>query len=293
MTDPDALDDKLISGRVVASEVESGAAAQCAALQEQGVQPVLAIVHAGDHADAASYRKAIAARAKRVGVQLRTLPVHEAEAAHVLPAVLETLNNDPGVHGVLVQNPLPAALRQLAGHLLAADKDVEGLTAGNLGRLALDEPAVLPTTPAAILALIAHRVPNLLGRRVVIVNRSATIGRPLAQILLSKRATVTVCSSATVDLPGEARRAEILVVAIGKARAIGPEYVGQGAVVIDVGINADPSGSGVCGDVDTEAVLPLVGAITPVPGGVGPVTSAMLVANVVLLAQRQQGRHPA
>jgi methylenetetrahydrofolate dehydrogenase (NADP+)/methenyltetrahydrofolate cyclohydrolase len=200
---------------------------------------------------------------------------------------LSRLNNDPAVHAILVQNPLPASFRHAIGGALSIDKDVEGLSPANLGKLIFDQPAVTPCTPGAIVALIESRVPSLIGTRVVIINRSATVGRPLSQLLLNRRATVTVCSTATVDLPREARRAEILVVAIGKPRAVGTDYIGDGAVVIDVGINADPSGQGICGDVDTEAVLERVSAITPVPGGVGPVTTAVLLANVVHVARQQ------
>ncbi|HVA91651.1 MAG TPA: bifunctional 5,10-methylenetetrahydrofolate dehydrogenase/5,10-methenyltetrahydrofolate cyclohydrolase [Chloroflexota bacterium] len=280
------LEDLLISGRAVAEEIDAASAASVMALQARAILPTLAVVHCGDHPDAARYRRATAQSAKRAGVTLHTIAIGEDNPAAALRDVLAQLNNDPSVHGVMVQNPLPFSLRQLVGNLLSADKDVEGLTALNLGRLALDEPAVVPCTPAAVLALIEHQVPNVHGKRVVVVNGSTTIGRPLCQILLARQATVTVCGIATADLPAETRRAEILVVAIGQPRAIGADYVGDGALVIDVGINIDPNGNGVCGDVDTDAVLDKVSGITPVPGGVGPVTTAMLIANTVLLAER-------
>jgi len=285
MTEPQ-VEDRLISGRAVARKIEAGAAAGAALLRARGIEPTLAVVHLGNHADAASYRRAIDQSARRAGIDLRTIPVPIDDAQQGLLEVLTCLNNDPSVHGVLLQNPMPFALRQLTGKQLSADKDVEGQTALNLGRLALDEPAVVPCTPAAVLALIEDRLPDVRGRRVVVVNGSTTIGRPLAQILIAREATVTVCGIATADLAEETRRAEILVVAIGQARAIGAEHVAEGALVIDVGINEDPSGSGMCGDVDTAAVLGVVAGVTPVPGGVGPVTTAMLMANTVLLAER-------
>jgi methylenetetrahydrofolate dehydrogenase (NADP+)/methenyltetrahydrofolate cyclohydrolase len=207
-----------------------------------------------------------------------------------LREIIISLNEDPAIHAILVQNPLPLTQRRLVGQILTPNKDVEGLTATHLGWLMLDEAPVPPCTPAAILALIESRTPDLAGRRVVIVNNSATIGRPLSQLLLNRRATVTVCSDTTIDLPSETRRAEILVVAIGQPRAIGAAHVGDGALVIDVGINPDPDGKGVCGDVDTEAVLPLVQAVTPVPGGVGPVTTAVLLENTAKLARHYGGR---
>jgi methylenetetrahydrofolate dehydrogenase (NADP+) / methenyltetrahydrofolate cyclohydrolase len=198
------------------------------------------------------------------------------------------LQSDDLIHAILVQNPLPAAIRHAVGGVLSPRKDVEGMNATNLGKLMLDEPSITPCTPGAIVEMILSRVPSLVGKRVVIINRSATIGRPLSQMLLNERATVVICSSKTVDLAAEARRAEVLVVAIGKARAIGSEFIGDGAVVIDVGINPDPSGSGICGDVDTEAALLHAAAISPVPGGVGPVTASVLIANVVALVRMRQ-----
>ncbi len=285
MTDSGA-DYRLISGRAVARKIEAGAAVSAAALRARGIEPTLAVVHLGNHADAASYRRAIEQSARRAGIGLRTIPVPLENAQQDVLQLLHGLNNDPAVHGVLLQNPMPFALRQLTGKHLCADKDVEGQTALNLGRLALDEPAVVPCTPAAVLALIEDRLPDVRGRKVVVVNGSTTIGRPLAQILIAREATVTVCGIATADLVEETRRAEILVVAIGRARAIGADHVGEGALVIDVGINEDPEDGGMCGDVDTAAVMDKVSGVTPVPGGVGPVTTAMLMANTVLLAER-------
>ena len=280
------MEERLISGRAVAEGIYASSAASVLALQARGIQPTLAIIHGGNHQDAASYRRAAGQSAKRAGLAIRTTELGAEDQASELRAVLERLNVDPSVHGVMVQNPLPFPLRQLVGNLLSADKDVEGLTALNLGRLALDEPSVVPCTPAAVLALIEHRIPDPRGRHVVVVNASTSLGRPLCQILLARQATVTVCGIATTDLRAETRRAEILVVAIGQAWAIGADHVGDGALVIDVGINPDPTGNGIRGDVDTAAVLSKVSGVTTVPGGVGPVTTAMLIANTVLLAER-------
>ncbi len=294
MQDSATRDERLILGRAVAADIERRAATASEALQARGVQPTLAVVYRGDHSDAASYRKMIRQRAGRTGVTVRDVALQGDASQDEVIAVLERLDGDRAVHGVLVQNPLPAAIRREVARTLSPAKDVEGLSAGNLGKLILDEPCVTPCTPGAIVALIESRVPSLLGKRVVIVNRSATIGRPLSQLLLNRRATVTVCSTATVDLAGESRRAEVLVVAIGKARAVGADYIGNGAVVIDVGINPDPRGDGICGDVDTDAALTRASAITPVPGGVGPVTTAVLIENVVELARIQSvSRAPA
>ncbi len=278
---------KLIYGKDVAADIERRTIADRAPLDRAGVVPCLAVVHVGEHDDAASYRRIISRQAKRVGVSVSDVGLRADASREDLLARLAQLNIDPSVHAILVQNPLSAAFRQAIGGALALDKDVEGLSPENLGKLLFAQPAVTPCTPGAIMALIESRITSLKGKRAVVINRSATVGRPLSQLLLNRHATVTVCSSATVDLPLEARRAEILVVAIGRPRAVGPDYIGEGALVVDVGINADPSGNGICGDVDTEAVLDRVSAITPVPGGVGPVTTAVLLANVVYVAGLQ------
>jgi methylenetetrahydrofolate dehydrogenase (NADP+)/methenyltetrahydrofolate cyclohydrolase len=283
-------DERLILGREVAAEIERRAKMERDDLVALGVQPTLAVLYRGEHGDAASYRKMIKQRALRVGIDVREVALAVDASQDELIDVLQLQDADESVHAILVQNPIPAAMRRAVSEALSPEKDAEGLDATNLGRLMLDEPGATPPTPGAILALIDSRVESLAGKRVTIINRSATVGRPLSQLLLSRRATVTVCSSATVDLPGESRRADILVVAIGKARAIGADYIGEGAVVIDVGINADPSGRGVCGDVDTEAALTRASAITPVPGGVGPVTTAVLIENVLALARLQRAR---
>ncbi|MDB5057464.1 MAG: Methylenetetrahydrofolate dehydrogenase/methenyltetrahydrofolate cyclohydrolase [Chloroflexi bacterium] len=294
MQDTKTRDERLILGREVAATIERRAATKRDELVSIGVQPTLAVLYRGEHGDATSYRKMIKQRAGRIGIDVREVGLDGEAPQDELIDTLRQLDADQSVHAVLVQNPIPAHMRHAVGQALSPEKDVEGLNATNLGKLMLDEPSVMPSTPGAILALIESRLDTLVGKRVTIINRSATVGRPLSQILLSKRATVTVCSTATVDLPGEARRAEVLVVAIGKPRAIGAEYIGDGAVVIDVGINADPSGQGICGDVDTEAALTKASAITPVPGGVGPVTTAVLLENVLALAQMQQvSRAPA
>ena len=270
----------------MARKIEVGAAAGAAILQARGIQPTLAIVHLGDHPDAASYRRAIDQSARRAGISLRTIAVSRGRGwARLASGDYPFERRSSGSRRNSAKPDLPFAFRQMIGNQLSADKDVEGLTALNLGRLALDEPAVVPCTPAAILALIEDRLPDVRGRRVVVVKEAPQLGDRSAQILIAREATVIVCGIATADLGAETRRAEIAVVAIGRPRALGPEHVGDGALVIDVGINEDPDGNGVCGDVDTMAVLAKVAGITPVPGGVGPVTTAMLMANTVLLAR--------
>ena len=253
-------------------------------LDVAGIVPALALVHLGEHSDAASYRRVILQRASRLGIACRVVALPAATDDALLVTTLRTLNDDSTIHSVLIQTPISRSLWSLAGQTLDYLKDVEGITPGNLGRLMLGASEVLPCTAAAVATIIQSRLPNLRGKRVVIVNNSPTIGRPLAQILLRRGATVTVCHTGTVDLAGETRRADVLVSAIGHPHFFGPQHISPGTLVVDVGINVLPDGSGICGDVDTAAVLNLVSAITPVPGGVGPVTTALLMANTVALA---------
>ena len=194
-------------------------------------------------------------------------------------AALTTLSGDPAVHGILLQTPLPggARLAELAGFIDPA-KDVDGANPVSLGRLMTGLPAFAPATAAAVLALLDHHQVALSGRRAVVVGRSAVVGKPVAQLLIGRDATVTVCHSRTVDLASVTRTAEVLVVAAGRAGLIGPGHVAPGAVVIDVGTNATADG-GLAGDVD-PAVASVAGALSPVPGGVGPVTTALLLRHV-------------
>jgi methylenetetrahydrofolate dehydrogenase (NADP+)/methenyltetrahydrofolate cyclohydrolase len=194
-------------------------------------------------------------------------------------AALTTLSGDPTVHGILLQTPLPggARLAELASFIDPA-KDVDGANPVSLGRLMTGLPAFAPATAAAVLALLDHHRVALSGRRVVVVGRSVVVGKPVAQLLIGRDATVTVCHSRTVDLASVTAMAEVLVVAAGRAGLIGPEHVAVGATVVDVGTNATAAG-GLVGDVD-PAVAGVAGALSPVPGGVGPVTTALLLRHV-------------
>ncbi len=200
-----------------------------------------------------------------------------------LEKLVEDLNADPAVDGILVQLPLPAHLD--AGAVIARidpDKDVDGLTESSAGRLALNRPGLRPCTPSGVIHLLDSAGVEIEGARAVVVGRSDLVGRPLAQLLLARNATVTICHSRTRDLPAVTREAEILVAAAGVPHMIGREHVRPAAAVIDVGIHR--TDDGLCGDVDTDAVREIAGFVTPVPGGVGPMTIASLLRNTVLAA---------
>jgi methylenetetrahydrofolate dehydrogenase (NADP+)/methenyltetrahydrofolate cyclohydrolase len=223
-------------------------------------------------------------------VSVETLPA-TTDTAHLIELVRK-LNAQPDVHGILVQLPLPSGVDSAA--VLAAidpDKDVDGFHAVNAGRLALGQPATVPCTPLGCLILIREVLPQLAGKRALVVGRSNIVGKPMAQLLLQNDCTVTIAHSRSRDLPQLCREAEILVAAIGRPKAIAGDWIRPGAVVIDVGINRVTAADGknkLVGDVDYEGALAHAGAITPVPGGVGPMTIACLLMNTVNAAMRSR-----
>lgn len=276
---------RIIDGRAIAAHISERTAGSAAALRERGVQPVLAIVVPNDDPGAAWYVRSLRRLGDRVGVDCQ---VHQAPgratAADVL-ATLTELSADPGVHGVICQAPLPDGLAPAAaGARIAVAKDVDGANPASLGGLAAGVPGVFaPATAAAVMEVLGHERVDPEGRPAVVVGRSTVAGKPAALLLLAASATVTVCHSRTRNLAEVCRTAEILVVAAGRAHLIGADHVAPGAIVIDVGTNP-ADGGGLTGDVDTAAVALTAGAVTPVPGGVGPVTTAQLMRHTVRAA---------
>ena len=282
----------LLDGAALARRWTEAAAARVAALAARGICPTLAVVVVGDNAASQLYVRNKERMCAAAGVTSRRLAFPaDAPPASVLRALAQ-LNADPDVHGILVQLPLPAhfdAARVVEA--IAPDKDVDGFRADNLGALFTGAPAFAPCTPQAVLALLqAHDVP-VEGRHAVVIGRSNIVGKPLSLMLLARGATVTTCHSRTPDLAAHARRAEILVAAVGCAGLVRGAMVKPGAAVIDVGINRLDGGR-IVGDVDFADVAPIAGHITPVPGGVGPMTVACLVANAVTAAERQHAERP-
>jgi methylenetetrahydrofolate dehydrogenase (NADP+)/methenyltetrahydrofolate cyclohydrolase len=270
----------LLDGRAPAAEIRAAAAEAAASLS-----PVLAVVVATDDPGAAWYAGSIAKAAEATGIELRQTRLAAHDAAGVL-AILDALSADPDVHGIICLTPLPGGLTLAeAGERIAPAKDVDGASPVSLGRLAAGLPAFAPATAQAVIELLRHSGTPLEGADAVVVGRSIVVGKPLALLLLAENATVTVCHTRTRDLGEITRRADILVAAAGRAQLLGGAHVRPGAVVIDVGTNEAPDGSMV-GDVDTTAVEPVASLVTPVPGGVGPVTTAVLLRNVVTAASR-------
>jgi methylenetetrahydrofolate dehydrogenase (NADP+)/methenyltetrahydrofolate cyclohydrolase len=276
-----------------ASEVRTRLKARVAALDALNVRPGLAAIMVGDNPASKIYLRNKVRACEDTGVrsEIHALPA-DAPAPAVL-ATLERLNRDPQVHGILLQLPLPPHLdAERIMQSLAPEKDVDGLTWASLGALVTGRATYEPCTPAGVIALLERAGVVLDRRNAVVVGRSAIVGKPMALMLMARGATVTICHSRTRDLADHTRRADVLVAAVGRPRLITGDMVQPGAAVIDVGINRLPDGK-LAGDVDFEAVRKVAGWVTPVPGGVGPMTVAMVIVNTVRAAERAVALRPA
>jgi len=274
---------RLIDGRAIAAAISEVVAIAAAALRETGVAPTLAVVVPTADEATAWYVRSIQRAAGKVGIDCRVDQLDSPSGADIVRR-LGDLSDDEGVHGIICQTPLPAGVRlDEVGAYITPHKDVDGANPTSLGRLATGLPTFAPATAVAVLEILRREEVPLLGTRTVVVGRSTVVGKPAALLLLAEHATVTVCHSRTVDLPGVCADADVLVAAVGRIHLIGADYVKKGAVIIDVGTNPTPDG-GLAGDVDPDAVADRAGALTPVPGGVGPVTTALLLRHTVAAA---------
>ena len=285
-----------IDGRAIAARLRAQAAEVASALRERGVQPMLAVADptAGDEG-AAWYMRSISRAAEQTGIGCQIHPVDPADGQEAVTSLLTRLSGDPAVHGVICQAPLPPGLTAAAaGACIAVAKDVDGANPASLGQLAAGlGGAFAPATAAAVIEILRAEGVPLEGRRAVVVGRSTVVGKPVALLLLAENATVTVCHSRTAGLAAVCREADVLVAAAGRPGLIGAAHVAPGAVVIDVGITATPGGV-MAGDVDEAAVTPAAAALTPVPGGVGPVTTAQLLRQTAAAAWRAEtSRNPS
>jgi methylenetetrahydrofolate dehydrogenase (NADP+) / methenyltetrahydrofolate cyclohydrolase len=284
---------KIIDGKIIAADLRAAVKAEVQRLRAaHGIVPGLAVVLIGDEPASQSYVASKSRAVAEVGMRPfdHHLPADVDESA--LLALVQKLNADPAVHGILVQLPLPPQIR--ANHIIASinpDKDVDGFHPLNAGRLVSGLPALAPCTPIACIKLIKTVNPSLAGREALMVGRSHIVGNPLAQLMLREHATVTIAHTRTRDLPALCRRAEILCVAIGRAQFIRGAWIRPGATVIDIGINRIEADGKfrIVGDVDFAEALEVAGAITPVPGGVGPMTIACLLTNTLRAACMQAG----
>lgn len=281
---------RVIDGAALARSVLEGLRPRVASLVKQGIQPGLAAVHVGDSAASRVYLRNKVRACTEVGVhsEVHTLDGNVTETAVL--ELLERLNADGHVHGIIVQLPLTREMsvtRVLQS--ISIEKDVDGFNWRNLGALVDAHPQLVPCTPLGIMTMLDHAGIALAGRHAVVVGRSSIVGKPMALLLISRDATVTVCNSKTPDLGKITRTADVLVVAAGRPRLISGDMVAPGAAVIDVGINRSAEGK-LVGDVDFASVAAVAGWISPVPGGVGPMTVATLIANTVTAAERSSRR---
>ncbi|MGD0700201.1 MAG: bifunctional 5,10-methylenetetrahydrofolate dehydrogenase/5,10-methenyltetrahydrofolate cyclohydrolase [Trebonia sp.] len=272
---------RVLAGRELARAIRAEVAAEAAELTKAGRQPRLAVVTANGDGGSAAYVRSIANAAAKDGI---ACDVARTTTVAGLIAALAQLADDPEVHGIILQTPLPegANLAGLATAIPPA-KDIDGASPESLGRLVAGLPAFAPATAEAVLALLDHYQVELPGRHAVVVGRSVVVGKPAAHLLLDRHATVTICHSRTADLASITRQADVLVAAVGRAGLIGPSYVSPGTTVIDVGTNPTPDG-GLAGDVDAAVAAVEGVGLTPVPGGVGPVTTALLLRHAVAAA---------
>jgi methylenetetrahydrofolate dehydrogenase (NADP+)/methenyltetrahydrofolate cyclohydrolase len=281
---------RIIDGKAIAADVRAEVTRTARSLTEAGTQPGLATVLVGDDPASHVYVRAKRKACAQAGIKAWDHDLPEETSQGDLLELLESLSGDDGVHGILVQLPLPPHIdEQLVLDAVPPAKDADGFHPCNFGRLLAGTPEVAPATPAGIQQLLIRSGVKIEGAHVVVVGRSNIVGKPLAALLMQKapgaNATVTVCHTRTIGLADHTRRADILVAAVGRARAITGDMVAPGATVIDVGVNRTEAG--LVGDVDFASVAEIAGAITPVPGGVGPMTIALLLANVVTLAGRR------
>jgi methylenetetrahydrofolate dehydrogenase (NADP+) / methenyltetrahydrofolate cyclohydrolase len=279
----------LIDGKAIAQQYRAELAVRVGRLKAEGVTPGLAVVIVGDDPASKVYVRNKALACEQVGMHSEVHALSSDTTQRHLLDFVRRLNEDPDIHGILVQLPLPKALdaRAVIG-AISPDKDVDGFHYHNVGALVVGESAFYPCTPWGVMKLLEEEGVAVEGKHAVVVGRSTIVGKPMALLLLNASATVTVCHSKTPDLGAITRQADILVAAVGKARMIRAEMVKPGAVVIDVGINRLPDGK-LAGDVDFEGVRAVASRITPGTGGVGPMTIAMLLGNTVKSAERVAG----
>ncbi|MCD8105203.1 MAG: bifunctional 5,10-methylenetetrahydrofolate dehydrogenase/5,10-methenyltetrahydrofolate cyclohydrolase [Lachnospiraceae bacterium] len=281
---------KQLLGKEVTAALNERIKAKVAQLAEKGIQPTLGIIRVGENESDLSYERGATKRCQTLGVACEKILLPADVSQDELLKVIDEVNKNDAIHGVLLFRPLPKHLDQnVIENALDPAKDVDCMTDGSMSGVftgkAIGYP---PCTPQACMEILDHYGIDCTGKKAVVIGRSLVVGKPAAMMLIKKNATVTICHTRTVDMPSVAREADIIVVAAGRAGVVGAEYVKPGQVIIDVGINVNAEGK-LCGDVDYAAVEPIVDAITPVPGGVGSVTTSVLVSHVVEAAAKKAG----
>jgi len=279
---------KLLDGKLVSAALKEKQQAQVAELRAKGVAPTLGIIRVGERPDDISYEKGATKRCEGSNVDVKVFTLPEDATQDQLLALVDQVNKDDSIHGVLMFRPLPSHMNEeVVCNALAPEKDVDGITDGSMAAVFTGKgKGFAPCTAQACMEILNFYDYDLKGKRATVIGRSLVIGRPVAIMLMEKNATVTICHTRTVDMPAVCREAEVLIVAAGRAGIVGKEYFAPGQIVVDVGINFTDEGK-LCGDADFDAAQDIVEAITPVPGGVGTVTTAVLVGNVITAAMEK------
>ena len=280
----------IMKGSEVAAAMKEELLREVEKLAQKGIVPQLGIVRVGARPDDLAYERGAVKRMEAVGIRCKVIELPESINQEEFEKEFSAVNSNPDIHGILLFRPLPKQLNEdPVRSMINPKKDIDCMTPVNMAKVfAGDESGFAPCTPEAVMEVLAHFGIDLKGKRVTVVGRSMVVGKPLSMLLLKKNATLTICHTRTVDLGATCRNAEILIAAAGKAKMITADFVSENSVVVDVGINVDSDGK-LCGDVDFEAVAPKVASITPVPGGVGTVTSSVLAKHVVRAANYLNG----
>ncbi len=272
---------QIIDGKLISKQIKDELKDKVAALKEQGKEICLAVIQVGNDPASTVYVGNKKKACEYIGIKSLAYEIPEETSEDELLAIIDKLNNDDSVHGILVQLPVPKHINEeKIINAISPSKDVDGFHPASVGALSIGQKGFVSCTPAGVIQLLKRSNIEISGKECVVIGRSNIVGKPMSMLLLRENGTVTICHSRTKDLKEVCKRADILVVAIGKPRMIDASYVKEGATVIDVGIHRDENNK-LCGDVDYASVEPVAGAITPVPGGVGPMTIAMLMNNCV------------
>ncbi|WP_025026193.1 bifunctional methylenetetrahydrofolate dehydrogenase/methenyltetrahydrofolate cyclohydrolase FolD [Caldalkalibacillus mannanilyticus] len=277
---------KIIDGKAIASQFREKMKEELKQLKSQEIIPGLAVIIIGEDPASVSYVKAKIRACEEVGIYSRCIRLSGDTTEQELLQHIDKLNQDVQIHGILVQLPLPLHISEKAViDAISPEKDVDGFHPMSVGNMLIGDECFLPCTPHGIVKMIQHTGTELAGKNVVVVGRSNIVGKPVSMLLLQENATVTICHSKTQNLAEHTKKADILVVAVGKAGVIGPEHVSEGTIVIDVGVNRNAEGK-LVGDVRFDELLSIASHITPVPGGVGPMTITMLLYNTIESAKK-------
>lgn len=283
---------EIIKGKPVGDAISEVLKGECQELIKGGIQPKLAILRVGAKANDLSYEKGALKKCEAIGIETEVTELPDGTTQEQYIETLQKLNDDSSVHGILTFRPLPKGIdEEVIKNIIAPEKDVDCFSPMNTAKLMEgDKTGFPPCTPTAVVEILKYYNVPLKGANVVVLGRSMVVGKPVSMLLLGENATVTICHSKTKDLPKVCANADVLVAGVGRARMVTSDYIKEGAVVIDVGINAKPEGGGICGDVDTDDVVGKASMVTPVPAGVGSVTTSILAKHVIKACKQQNNK---